>query len=121
MKNLFTGYLVLNLLLEGLAATTLIGAGLGIIAVADLESGIWSMNYGFAAVAIASAIFWVWPHRSRCEAVGPILGILVTFHALVSISFSIQGDQVPPIVVHGVLAVLGIVLYSRRTAWCVQS
>jgi len=118
MKNLFTGYLVLNLLLEGLAAITLIGGTLGLITIANLESGLWSMNYGFAAIAIASTIFWVWPHRSRREAVGPILGVLITFHALVSISFAIQGDQVSPIAVHGVMAALAIFLYSQRSKWC---
>jgi len=120
MRNLFTGYLVLNLLLEGLAAITLIGGALGVISIADLESGMWSMNYGFAAIAIASAIFWVWPHRSRREAVGPILGILLSFHTLVSVSFAIQGNQAPPMVVHGVMAALAVFLYARRTTWCEQ-
>lgn len=54
MRNLFTAYLVLNLILEGIAAVTLVGAGLGLFAIAQLESGMWSMNYGFAAIAIAS-------------------------------------------------------------------
>ena len=118
MKNLFTTYLVLNLILESFAAITLIGAALGLFAIAQLESGMWSMNYGFAAIAIASAIFWVWPHRSKREAVGPVLGILLAFHALVSVSFAIQGNQVPPTVVHGIMALLGIFLYTRRSAWC---
>jgi len=121
MKNLFTSYLVLNLLLEGVAAITLIGAALGLLSIAGLESGFWSMNYGFAAIAIASAIFWVWPHRSRREAVEPVLGILFSFHALVSVSFAIDGNQVPPIVVHGAMAALAIYLYSHRAAWCSEA
>ena len=118
MKKLFTTYLVLNLFLEGVAAVTLIGAALGLFAIGQLESGTWSMNYGFAAIAIASAIFWVWPHRSKREAVGPVLGILFLFHALVSISFAMQGNQVPPAVVHGIMGLLGIFLYVRRSEWC---
>lgn len=118
MKNLFTTYLVLNLVLEGIAAVTLIGAGLGLLTIAQLENGLWSMNYGFAAIAIASALFWVWPHRSKREVVGPVLGILLAFHALVSVSFAIQGAQVPPMVVHGVMALLGLFLYARRSIWC---
>jgi len=118
MKNLFSGYLVQNFLLEGLAAITLIGGALGLLSIAQLESGMWSMNYGFAAIAIASAVFWVWPHRSRREAVGPVLGVLLTFHALVSVSFAIQGNQLSPVVVHGVMAALAIFLYSQRTKWC---
>ena len=65
MKTLFTTYLLLNLILEGIAAVTLVGAGLGLFTIAQLESGMWSMNYGFAAIAIASALFCVWPCRSR--------------------------------------------------------
>ena len=41
------GEATLNLVLEGIAAVTLIGAGLGLFAIAQLESGMWSMNYGF--------------------------------------------------------------------------
>ncbi len=72
MKNLFIGYLVLNLLLEGLAAITLIGGTMGAFSIENLESGVWSMNYGFAAIAIAYSIFWVWPHRLRREAVADV-------------------------------------------------
>jgi len=118
MKKLFTTYLVLNLILEGVAAVTLIGAGLGLITIAQLESGMWSMNYGFAVIAIATALFWVWPHRSKREVVGPVLGILLAFHALVSVSFAIQGTEVPSIVVHGIMALLGIFLYTQRSTWC---
>jgi len=118
MKNLFITYLVLNLMLEGIAAVTLVGAGLGLFTIAQLESGMWSMNYGFAAIAIASALFWVWPHRSKSEVVGPVLGILLAFHALISLSFSIQGDQIPSIIVHGVMALLGVFLFRRRSTWC---
>ena len=120
MKKLFTTYLVLNLFLEGIAAVTLIGAAVGLFTIAQLESGTWSMNYGFAAIAIASAIFWVWPHRSKREAVGPVLGILLVFHAFVSVSFAVHGNQVPPVVVHGIMALLGIFLYARRSEWCVD-
>ena len=118
MRSLFAIYLVLNLVLEGIAAVTLVGAGLGLFTIAQLESGMWSMNYGFAAVAIASALFWVWPHRAKREVVGPVLGILFAFHALVSVSFAIDGTQVPSIVVHGIMALLGIFLYARRSSWC---
>ena len=118
MKNLFTTYLVFNLVLEAIAAVTLVGTGLGLFAIAQFESGMWSMNYGFAAIAIASAVFWVWPHRSRRDVVGPVLGILLTFHAMVCISFAIQSEQLPLIVVHGVMALLGAFLYTRRSVWC---
>lgn len=118
MRHLFITYLVLNLLLEGIAAVTLIGAGLGLFTISQLDSGLWSMNYGFAAIAIASALFWVWPHKSKREVVGPVLGILLTFHALISVSFALEGTQVPSIVVHGIMALLGLYLYIRRSSWC---
>jgi len=118
MKNFFTGFLVLNLLLEGLAAITLIGGTLGIFSIAQLEAGPWAMNYGFGAAAIATAIFWIWPYRDSRQAVGPVLGILLAFHAAVFVSFSMQGNQVPPIVVHGVMAALALFLYTQRSKWC---
>jgi hypothetical protein len=118
MKNLFTGYLVTNLLLEGLAAIVLIGATLGLFSIEQLETGTWAMVYGFAALAIATPIFWVWPYRTRSEAVGPVLGILLTFHALVAVAFATLGNQVPTVTVHGLMAALAIYLYSQRTAWC---
>lgn len=118
MKYLFTTYLALNLVLESIAAVTLLGAGLGLFVIPGFESSMWSMNYGFAAIALASAIFWVWPHRTKRDAVAPVLGILLAFHALVSASFAVQGVQVPSIVVHGIMALLGIFLYTRRSDWC---
>ena len=79
MKNIFSGFLILNFLLEGLAAITLIGGTLGIFSIAQLEAGPWAMNYGFGAAAIATAVFWVWPYRDSRQAVSPVLGILLAF------------------------------------------
>ena len=53
MKILFTVVLVLNFLTETLAAVSLIGGPEGIAAAG--KGGMWSMHYGFAALAIASA------------------------------------------------------------------
>jgi hypothetical protein len=118
MKNVFAGYLILNFLLEGLAAITLIGGTLGIISIAQLEAGPWAMNYGFGAAAMATAVFWVWPYRDSRQAVGPVLGMLFAFHAAVFVSFAMQGNQVPPIIVHGVMAALAFLLYAQRSKWC---
>lgn len=118
MKNIFSSYLVLNFLLEGLAAITLIGGTLGFFSIAQLETGSWAMNYGFGAAAIASAVFWVWPYRDSSQAVGPVLGILFAFHAAVFTSFALQGIQMSAAVVHGVMAALGLFLYTQRSKWC---
>ena len=67
MKIFFTVVLALNLLVEGMAAFTLIGGPQGISAAGT--GGQWSMHYGFAAIAIASAGLWLWPYRNNKAAV----------------------------------------------------
>lgn len=108
----------MHLLLETLAAITLIGGAMGLFAVGGFEAGMWALNYGFAAIAVASAVFWVWPHRSTHAAVELVLGIILTFHVLISVSFAIQGNQEAAVVVHAVMAILAIYLYSQRAKWC---
>ena len=118
MKKLFVGFLVLNVLLEGLAAAFLVGGSQGILSVTQQFYGdMWAANYGFAAIAIASAIFWIWPHRENRQVVSAVLGIRLTFHTMVFVSFVIQGDQIPPTVIHGVMAAIAIVLYSKRSKY----
>lgn len=123
MKILFTVFLVLNLLAETLAATSLIGAENGLraaLAGAGAERGMWSMHYGFAVIAIASAIAWVWPHRDSRKVVTTVLGMLMTFHVALLISLSAEGTQTPGIVIHSVLAGLSVVLFVLRGKWCVE-
>jgi len=121
VNKIFVGFLVLNVLIEGLAAAFLIGGPQGILSNAQSPDGIlWAANYGFAAIAIASAIFWIWPSRDNREAVGAVLGILLTFHAMVFVSFAIQGNPLPPMVIHGVMAALAIVLYSQRSKYTTE-
>ena len=98
MKRFFIGVLVLNLLAEGLAAFFLITAPENLFAEGQLEGVIWARNYGFAALAIASTVFWVWPSRDNSKAVGTVLGILLTFHIGLSSSLAIAGDQILAVV-----------------------
>lgn len=51
------------------------------------------------------------------EGLDAVLGILFTFHAMVFVSFAIQGSQIPPMVIHGVMAALAIVLYAQRSRY----
>ena len=118
MKNLFTGFLFLNFLLEFVAGVVLIGASLGLLSVAQLETGMWSMIYGFAALAVATAIFWVWPHRDNRDVVGAVLGILLSFHALILIAFVIEGNQTPSAIAHAAMAAYAMFLYMQRSKWC---
>lgn len=53
MKNLFIGFLVLNFLLEGLAAVILISGPQGALAVANADGMMWAMAV-FAALLYAT-------------------------------------------------------------------
>jgi hypothetical protein len=116
LKILFSIVLVLNLLTEAMAATALIGGPEGISAAGKGE--MWSMHYGFAAFAIASATFWIWPYRSNVKAVTPVLGVLLTFHTGLFVSLSLAGDQMAGMIIHAALAALCILLFAQRSKWC---
>lgn len=119
MKTLFTVFLILNLLAETLAATSLIGGPQGLPALGQVTGGMWAMNYGFAVIAIASAIFWIWPQRTNLNAVTPVLGMLLTFHISVFVALALAGDQFAGTIIHGVLAPLSVFLFTQRRKWCV--
>jgi hypothetical protein len=116
MRILFIVVLVVNLLTEALAAATLIGGPDGIAAAG--KGGMWSMHYGFAALAIASASLWVWPYRNNLKAVTAVLGVLCTFHTGLFVSLTLAADQQVGMIIHGVMAVLCIVLFTQRAKWC---
>lgn len=118
MKIFFIAVLVLNLIFEGLAGAGLVFGPQGIMAEVQPEGGMWAMNYGFAAFAIASSIFWIWPNRSNIKAVGSVLGILFTFHTLMCTALAIPGDQVVGMSIHGLMAVLCLFLLTQRAKWC---
>lgn len=118
MKTVFTGFLILNFLVETLAATTLVGGSTGLGATAAIPGGMWAMHYGFAVAAYASAVFWIWPYRDQRAAVTAVLGILMTFHCLLLGSLIIEGVQQAGIVIHSVMAVFAIVLFALRSRWC---
>ncbi len=116
MKTLFTIVLVLNFLTETLAAAMLIGGPEGIAAAG--KGGMWSMHYGFAALAIASASLWIWPHRSNLRVVTTVLGVLLTFHTGLLISLTLAGDQPAGVLIHAVMSALCLVLFTQRRKWC---
>ena len=106
--------LVLNLLVEAMAAAALIGGPFGIAASGVPGPQRWSMHYGFAVLAIASAGVWLWPWRRERAALTPVLGILVIFHASVLTSLLVAGDQPEGVVLHATLAVLFAVAFAGR-------
>ncbi len=120
MKRFFIGVLILNLLAEGLAAFFLITAPENLFAEGQLEGVLWARMYGFAALAVASAVFWVWPNRDNSKAVGTVLGVLLTFHFGLSIALAIAGDQILATIIHAIIAVLFLVLYTQRSKWCTE-
>ncbi len=114
MKHVLAVVLVLNFLVELLAAASLIGGENGIRAAGASPAGRWSMHYGFAVIAIASAGAWLWPRRHELAALTPVLGILTTFHLAVLTSLLIAGDQPAGVAMHALLGVLFSVLLVLR-------
>jgi hypothetical protein len=114
MDRLLVAALVLNFVAETLAAATLIGGPSGVGATEASNGGRWSMHYGFAVIAIASAGAWVWPRRRELAALTPVLGILATFHVAVLTSLLIAGDQPVGVVIHAVLSLTFLLLLLLR-------
>jgi hypothetical protein len=119
MKKFFTGVLILNFLVEAMAAVALIaGAGTLMDAGQDMAA-IWTRNYGFAVIAIGSAIFWIWPHRDNLKVVTAVVGMVMTFHICLTISL-LLGSQMGTAGLHGVLAILFITLFTQRKKLCAE-
>lgn len=115
MKILLNSLLILNALTEGLAAATLIGGPGGLSAAGAGQ--MWSMHYGFAALAIASISIWVWPHRHRLQPITTALGTLLVFHTGLCASLALAGDQAAGMATHGLLALLCVILFLQRRAF----
>jgi hypothetical protein len=118
MKRLYSAALILNFLVELMAATTLV-LGPGGIRSPGLGDQ-WSMHYGFAALAIASLSLWAWRYRGDGRVVTVVLGLLMTFHIGLFISLLVAGDQQMGLLLHGVLAILVVGLFVFRKRWIDQ-
>ena len=119
MEKQFNTVLIASFLVELLAAVSLILGPEGIQAAGSGEQ--WMMHYGFAALAMASISLWAWPGRKQLQVVTTVLGILLTFHTGLTLSLALAGDQPAGLIMHSVLAVLCLVLFVRRAAWCVAA
>ena len=115
MERLLVVALALNFVAEALAAANLIGGPSGVGASDASAASRWSMHYGFAVIAIASAGAWLWPRRRELSALTPVLGILATFHVAVWTSLLIAGDQPAGVAIHAVLALTFLVLLLSRS------
>ena len=117
MKKLFLGLLVFNLLLEGFAAISLISApGAGLPGAGPAEIS-WARNYGFAALAMASLIVWIWPQRNNAAAVSTVLGLLMVFHLGISLSLTLGMGPMLFATLHGLGGLVAVVLFATRSRW----
>jgi len=123
MKKLLIITFVLHVLLEGLVGLLLIAAPYKVAPHADPMSLTFVINYGFAALAIASVVFWGWSGRDNYRIMGIVLGVLATFHtglAAASGMMLAEGGSPAVLVIHAVMAVLFWLLFARRRQWCVD-
>ena len=115
-KHAYSGLLIINGLIESVAAVTLI---LGPGGIHDIGAGgQWSMHYGFAVIAIASLGLWLWPYRTNFAVCSVALGFLTLFHFSLMVSLALAGDQPGGLVTHGVIAIWSGVLFAFRGRWC---
>ena len=118
MKKAFTAFLVLNLLVEWMAAFTLVGGTIASQFPQGAEAATWPMLYGFAALAMGSTIFWVWPHREDYKVTSVVLGMLSLFHIGVATGLALTGTQPGSTYLHVFMAVYVVALYLKRASWC---
>jgi len=120
MKKFFTGVLILNLLIEWFAAFALISAGESMFPGGNADAAMWARIYGFAALAVGSTVIWAWPNRESLKAVTTVLGIMCAFHICIFGALLTSANQQAGTVIHAVMSVLFIVLYTQRKKWCTE-
>ena len=119
LKHLFVILLVFNLVAEGwIGAILLVKPGSGDVLQTHTA---WATDYGFAALAMASMIFWVWRYRFNSRVVILVLGLLITFHTGTGIATGLavaDGDPAAAPLIHALIAAVSAVLFLTRHKWC---
>lgn len=118
MKKLLTAMLVANFLIEGPVGLTLIFSPENFLPAGQIDGVLWARNYGVAALAIASLVFWIWPSRDDYRTLGVALGFLMFFHWTLMAGLLTSGGQAVGAVLHFILAILCTLLYFKRASWC---
>ena len=113
--------LVINFLFEGFIAVALIVSPQSFVPSEQVEGISWAINYGFAALAMASVTIWVWRVMDDFKVMGPALGTLAVFHTGLAIGTAMSASAGPgfgPTIVHGLLAIGCWFLFFQRSKWC---
>ena len=104
-------------LLLMLALHALLEGGLGLFVIVSPQAaapGLDGMTtYGFAAVTMALAVAWLWPHRHNVAVLGTVLGILATFHTALSLAM-LMASMLAGIILHVVIAACFWFLWIKR-------
>jgi hypothetical protein len=118
MKKLLNTALILNVVTDGPGGLFLLFSPQSFLPADQVEGLFWVRNYGVAALAVASMIFWVWSCRDSYKAMGVALGFLLAFHTVLCMVLITAGNQMVGVVLHFILATLFIILYLNRPKWC---
>ena len=121
MRKLLIAVLIANALFEGLVGALLVFSPGSAVPDGNSAGIAFAVNYGFAALTIASIIFWAWSEKDNLKTMGVVLGILSTFHSGLSIATAMTmttESGATPTIVHGIMAVLCWVLFFSRKKWC---
>lgn len=117
MKKLLIVMLVVHTLFEGLIGILLVVSPSSVLPNADAASLAFAVNYGFAAITMASVVVWLWPQRHHAPTLATVLGILTTFHLCLAAGTwmgAAAGGDILPSVIHATLAVIFAVLFTSR-------
>ena len=121
MRKLLIAVLIDNALFERLVGALLVFSPSSAVPDGSSAGIAFAVNYGFAALAIASIVLWTWSEKDNLKTIGAVLGILSTFHSGLTIATAMTmtaESGVTPTVVHGIMAVLCWVLFFSREKWC---
>jgi hypothetical protein len=121
MRKLLIVVLIANAVFEGLVGALLAFSPSSAVTDGSAAGISFAVNYGFAALTIASIIFWTWSEKDNLKTMGVVPGILSTFHSGLTIATAMtmtaESGAIPTIV-HGIMAVLCWVLFFNRKKWC---
>jgi hypothetical protein len=121
MRKLLIAVLIANALFEGLVGALLAFSPGSAVPDGNPAAIAFAVNYGFAALTIASIILWTWSEKDNLKTMGVVLGILSTFHSGLTIATAMTmtaESGATPTIVHGIMAVLCWVLFFSRKNWC---